>query len=167
MKIANLSALGKPGIAGLGLLIFCISFYFGSIAPAEESLSSLAREESKYKSQLERAERLKTRKTAAPHTAMPQISDTPDFFRQLNAIASQYGLTIEHTSYRLTEKDGLRKIEVNLPVQGTYPGLRFYLRDILAVAPTLLLEDVGIQRNSSSEPLIEARIRLGYYLSTP
>ena len=45
MKIPYQDRLGLPGILGLGLLLFCLSFYLGTIAPARTELRQLTSEE--------------------------------------------------------------------------------------------------------------------------
>lgn len=168
MRTFNLDRLGIPGVAGLGLTLFCLSFYFGNVAPAQQSLRTLQREEAHLlQASSAQGDKATTAKPTGAIIPLPMLSDAPEFIKKLNSIADKYGIAIEHVSYRLSEKDHQRRIEVNLPLQGNYPALRFYLRDALAIAPAISLDDVNLQRSSSNEPQVEARVRLTYYLFTP
>jgi Tfp pilus assembly protein PilO len=166
MKLPPLDRLGKPGILGLGILIFCLSFYLGNIVPAQRELATLRSE----------ASRLAAAQTAAPETmsstpASPVAQQLPPFknaseaLKQLGSLAEQHGLTIERATYLLSERDGQRRLAVDLPLKASYASLRAYLRAVLALPAGPALDELILQRPKSSEALIEANVRLSYYFT--
>ena len=164
----NLDRMGIPGVAGLGLLLFCLSFYLGNVIPAEQLLTTSKDEETQLiQTSAKQSDRLHSTILPERAVSLPQMSDVPELLMKLNSIADQHNITIGHVSYHLSEKDKQRKFEVNLPLQGRYLELRAYLHDALSIAPAISLDEVSMQRSSSSEPQIEVRIRLSYYLSNP
>lgn len=158
-----------PGVVGLGLLLFCISFYFGTLAPAGTELASLKNEETQLvaSSTRQTADRNRSDTTddlMAPRSLLP-ITEASSVLTNLNAAAEKHGVIAEHASYSSTNSNGRIRLEVNLPLQASYPALRIYLREALALSPATSLDELHLQRPQSSSPVIEANVRLSYYFA--
>lgn len=164
MRIPSLDRLGMPGIVGLGLMLFCLSFYLGSIAPAQAELVNLQQEAAQLLAlagppgEGEGAERLAASEALRPLTALPEL------LKELNLLAEQRGIVIDRASYALSERDGQRRMEVNLPIVAGYPLLRAYLRDLLLKGGPSL-DELSFKRRQASDPQVEATIRLSYPLA--
>ena len=169
MTLPDLGRLGIPGVAGLGLALFCTSFYFGSFAPTQEKLDALELEQAQLLklpvANADNAERVRTAMRTAPSEPLPSINEIPELLKKLNDSAAKHGVTSERASYLLTDKDGQHRIEISLPLKGSYPFLRAYLRDALTLAPQSSLDEVSLQRTQASDPLIDANTRISYYLA--
>lgn len=162
-----LERLGMPGIAGIGLLLFCLPFYFGNVAPAQTELANLENE---------RAQLAATAagRAAAAHGAagaretgsaqpLPPLADAPEVLKQLNSLAEKYGVVVERASYQMKGKDGQRQLEIGLPLKfGSYPTLRAYLREALALTASASLEELSVQRQQASDAGVEVQLRLSY-----
>lgn len=163
MKLPSLERLGLPGVAGLGVLLFCLSFYLGSIAPAQTELAELKQATAQLSARLPSTASAPPA-VSAPH-APPPLDMAADLLKQLNALAEQHGVQIERASYQLSAKDGLQRLEITLPIKAGYPALRAYLRAVLAQAEPPTLDDLILQRQNSGDTQVEANVRLSSYFS--
>ncbi|HEX5394146.1 MAG TPA: hypothetical protein VFW68_12735 [Rhodocyclaceae bacterium] len=166
MRAPDLGRLGIPGVAGLGLLLFCLSFYAGNVAPLDDDLAKQKTEEARLTAALRDASRSPTSATTRPVEAIQPLGlqDAPALLLALSAAADNHSVSIERASYRITEQEGVRRLEVSLPVRGNYPSLRAYLRDVLS-HPPVVLEEVSLKRPSATDPLLDAQLRLSYPLA--
>lgn len=166
MKTPNLGRLGIPGVAGLGLLLFCLSFYAGNVASLDAELDTQKREEARLALAVSNASSAQATAKAAPvQSAAPLgLRDAPGLLLSLSAAADNHSVSIERATYRITEQEGQRRLEVNLPIKGNYPSLRTYLRDVLS-HPPVVLEEVNLKRPSAMDPLLDAQLRLSYPLA--
>lgn len=164
MKLPALDLLGKPGIAAIGLLLFCASFYAGSIAPAQSELADLEREAAR----LAAAARPATPGSGPPAAAsreLPAFTTATDSLKALAAVAEAHGLSIDRATYLLSDKEGQRRLEVNLPLKAAYAPLRAYLRDVLALPAAPFLDELVVQRQQATDPQLEANLRLSFYFA--
>lgn len=161
MKSPGLEKLGYPGVVGLGLLIFCLAFYFGNVAPAHEELARLQRQQVRLSADVAATQdgRLGRR------SKLPSLAEAPELLKQLNAVAEKHGIVVASTSYQLKERSGQLRLEVNLPLRAAYPSLRAYLRDALALAAPATITDVSLKRAQASDTVLDAQIRLSYSFS--
>lgn len=164
MKTPNLGRLGIPGVVGLGLLLFCLSFYAGNVASLDSDLDAQKREEARLTAAVRNAPQTTTNAPPSPAVVPLGLRDAPGLLLGLSAAADNHSVSIERASYRITEQEGQQRLEVSLPVKGNYPSLRAYLRDVLS-HPPVVLEEVSLKRPSAMEPLLDAQLRLSYPLA--
>lgn len=162
MKSIDLGRLGFPGIVGLGLLLFCLSFYFGSVSPLDDEVDQRKNEEARLLATLRSGARPATPVVAAPQPLT--LRDAPALLLNLSATADQHSVSIERAAYRISEQEGRRRLEVTLPLKGNYPSLRAYLRDVLS-KPPVTLEELSLKRPTATEALLDAQVRLSYPLA--
>lgn len=164
MKTELLERLGKPGIAGLGVLLFCISFYAGNLGPARSELTAL-------QAQITQLNNAARPTGGVPGSAspvakpLPAFSTATDAIKELVAIADRHGVTMDRATYQLEDKEGKRRLEISLPLKGNYASLRDYLLEVLALPTAPALDEVSLQRPQAVEPLLEANIRFSYYFT--
>jgi len=164
MKIPAVDWLGKPGIFGLGLLLFCLSFYLGNLAPARQELARLNAEAGRLA-----AARPGEADTAAAQSQRqaPPFASATDALRELSALAEQHGLSVERSAYRLSDQNGQRRLQIDLPLKAAYPTLRSYLHAVLAMPGAPVLDELVLQRQKSTDAQVEANLRLSYYFAPP
>lgn len=167
MKMPAQDRLGKPGVGAIGLLLFCLSYYVVSIAPARDELARLQGEQARLT-----VERATTGPGPAAATAakpashpLPSFSTANDALKNLNAIAERHGVTVDRATYQLSDNNGLRRLRITLPLKGNYPSLRAWLNEVLEQPTTLTLDELTLQRRAASEALIEADAQLSYYFA--
>lgn len=175
MRLPSLDRLGMPGIVGLGLMLFCASFYLGSIAPAQAELVNLQREAAQLQAvagspgagagagegegEGEGGERRAASAALRPLTAFPEL------LKELNLLAQQHGIAIDRASYALSEREGQRRMEISLPLVAGYPLLRAYLRDLMLLKAPPSLDELSFKRRQAGDPQVEANVRLSYPLA--
>lgn len=170
MNSRHLQALGIPGLIGVGLLLFCMSFYFGTIAPTQTQVILLKNEARTLAATLRVPEPNKIPVTLAETEAVTAgikpASDPLEIIRRLNAAAETSAVAVDRASYTISEKDGLRRIEVSLPTKGGYLPIKGYLREALAIGRNAQIESLVMQRARATDPVLDADLKLSFELDT-
>jgi hypothetical protein len=160
-----LERLGFPGVFGLGGLMFSISFYFGSIAPAETELASLRQEAAQLQARLPKVADAGHPVQQEVRKVPASITSFPDLLKLLNTQAEQRGVAIDRAFYALTDRDGQRRMEINLPLRASYPSLRGYLRDVLMHQEPPSLDELTLKRQHPTDTIVDANIRLSFLIA--
>lgn len=155
MNSPLLERLGKPGVVALGVLLFCVAIYIGDIAPDEDRLASLQQQAATLSAQAPAP----GAPSKPPPVAAPPV-DANVFLKNFNALASQHGLNIERATYQPIERDGRRRLQINIPVRTTYPTLRNWLDALLADPAAPSIDTLTLQRQQASEPQVDATIQI-------
>jgi hypothetical protein len=161
MILPSIERLGLPGVIGLGLMLFALSFYLSNVAPARAELASLRQQEAQLRAEMPATTDADAGRPAVSE-ALPPISAFPELLKELNALAEQRGVTIERASYTLSDRDGKRRMEINLPLKASYLSLRIYLRDVLMLRASPSLDELTLKRQQATDTVIEANVRLSY-----
>ncbi|MBI2317437.1 MAG: hypothetical protein HYY28_10540 [Betaproteobacteria bacterium] len=171
LVFAGGSAIGWPGILGLGLLIAVGGFYVSTYSPERSRLEELRRALASAREQ-----RPAFAEAAAPLTPgdrlaafygfFPHPNDLPDLLEKVFGAAKQHGLRLEQGEYRLA-RDGtgtLQQFQLALPVHGTYPQIRKFVDGALAEVATLSIESIHIERQKVGDAMVEAKVKMVVYL---
>jgi Tfp pilus assembly protein PilO len=157
--------LGMPGVLGLGLLLFCLAFYFGNLLPLQRQLAEAETEQAQLVAAARRDGPGSAR--AAAGQALPPFREAPELLKQLNALAVKHGVVVERSTYLLKDKEGPLRLEVGMPLTLGYPALRAYLRDVLALA-AVSLDELSLQRALASDTVLDVQLRLSFgFARTP
>lgn len=163
-----LDALGALGIAGLGVLFFCVPFYLTAVAPAEAAL----------KQRSAAAERLRAPLPLQPADAGGGAADVERFYRRFPSVEGLNGeletlyaharassLQLLQGEYRMEPKPGaLTGYRVTLPVRGSYAQVRQFVGMVLKDMPTASVDAVRFERKKAGDTQVEAQLRLTIYL---
>lgn len=164
MKSAVLERLGPPGTIGIGVLLFCLAFHVGNVAPLLAERAALADAAAQL------AAAAGQRGSAAPANAspLPPLTDAPALLKRLNALTEKHGSVIERVTYQLKGTGSVLRLEVRLPLKMTYPALRAFLREALALSAVASLDEAALHRDHAGDLAVEARLRLSYaFVATP
>lgn len=167
MNSRYLQMLGIPGFVGVGLLLFCASFYFSAVEPARTQLESAKGEARKLAAALRAPDpsvRETLIETEASSAGMKPASDPIEIIRRLNAAAENSAVTIDQSSYTISDKDGHRRIEVSIPTKGSYLPIRSYLREALTVGRSARIDSLVLQRARATDPVLDADLKLSFEL---
>jgi hypothetical protein len=164
-----LNALGPAGIAGLGVLVFCVPFYFSALAPAQRELErrELAQRSA---SKVVPVQAQSTGNDASAelerfYSRFPPVDRLGAEMQALYAHARASQLQLMQGEYRLEpQTGGLAAYRVTLPVRGNYAQLRQFVGRVLTHMPTASLDAVRFERKKAPDPQIEAQLRLTIYL---
>ena len=156
----QLALLGLPGVAGIGLLLFCLAFYFSGIRPLETNIA--------LRQQM-LSEQLPAR--SAPKTdwrklreILPEMAESDRQIEKIHALAAINQVKLKEGEYRDEAFKGAQLVarHLNFSVKGDYFQVRHFLSALLAQFPTLSLDAVQFQKPSSGGAL-ETRISLTLY----
>jgi len=164
---AWLRKLGTAGVVGIGLLLFCVPFYFSAIVPAQQELET----------QRNAIARLKARTSLQPaarggqpeairqlYEFFPPISRLSEVLQQLYGLARREHLELQQGEYRLERQgEAISSYRVTLPVRGTYPQIRGFIAATIDELPVVSLDALRFERQRISDTRIEAQIRLTLY----
>jgi hypothetical protein len=169
--------LGRTGYAALALLGFTALFVAFVHAPLQERNRSLH-------ASLERHARAAAPATGAGASAGKldtlyaylEKSEAPtDWLAKLYGISQATGVELQSASYRtpLKEKDSketaqrIQRYEIVVPVSGTYPQLREFMRRALAEIPVLSLDQLSLKRESRNAGAVQAELRMTLHMVKP
>jgi hypothetical protein len=160
----GLHALGPAGVLGIGVLIFCIPFYFSAVRPAERELQA----------QRSAAERLRARGPFQPvsrggraeelrrfYGLLPPLERLPDELERVYGLARAAKLELLQGEYRLEKTPaGMASYRVTLPIRGTYPQIRQFVGSALKSMPIASLDALRFERKRAGDTQLEAQVRL-------
>lgn len=163
----GLYALGPAGVLGIGVLIFCVPFYFSAVQPAERELQA----------QRSAAERLRARTPFRPvssggraeelprfYALFPPLETLPDQLERVYGLARAAKLELLQGEYRLEKSAvGMASYRITLPVRGTYPQIRQFVGAALRTMPIASLDALRFERKRAGDAQIEAQVRLTIY----
>lgn len=160
-------SLGIWGLLGLALGIFSLLIYLTKMMDVDKELNlALAQ----Y-NQLQANKPVPAQTIAAPAVTTEQ--EVIDFYHsfptgaslskllgQIDDSAVKQRLVLNRGDYKLiqTKEGKLTRYEIVLPVIGKYSQIRQFLVDILYKIPTIAVTDMQIKRESSTSPMVEARV---------
>lgn len=166
--------LGVVGLASLVLLAAAVLFLQLVLKPLEERGQLLENRlaSSEWLAAKPGAGRDRTPGAAAKLAAFYQFFETgdaaTDWLARLNAIAAASGIQLRSADYRM-HKTGTRieRYEVVLPLSGSYPQIRAFLRKVLAEIPVLSLDQVSIKKERAQNGAVQADVRVTLHLVRP
>lgn len=161
MKLPALDRLGRAGVAGIGFLLFSLAFYLGSVVPAQDALNQTVAEMRALTTAAARARS----PGEGGRGAAPAITEAPEVLKRLHGLADKHRIPVEQVSYGTRAEVGGRKLDVSFPLKVSYPVLRAYLSEALALTATASLDELSLQRASAEEVNVDAQLRLSYRFS--
>jgi hypothetical protein len=115
---------------------------------------------------------------AAPPAPAPRLDNLDAFYtalgrnaeqqvRTLFELAAKSGLVLSQGEYKSAWDRNARvhTYQVNLPVKGSYTAIWQFALGALRALPFAALDDVSFRRDSIGDPVVEARLRLTFYLA--
>ena len=160
-------ALGTAGAVGIGLVVFCAAFYFGTVRPAELRLSGLLQEQGR----LERIRDLRDRDGAGALSTEERLKDfygllaseqkIGELLEAIDSAARRNGVQLRQGSYRFSWDAGSRagRCEVTYSGQTQYFRARIFLHEVLSELPMLALDEVTFQRQQTTSGATELTAR--------
>jgi hypothetical protein len=87
----------------------------------------------------------------------------------LQGAASEHGLLLDKGSYQLLTDPGspVRRYTLSLPLKGSYPALRAFVRQLRRTLPNVALDSVAIARVGAGDGVLEARLELSAFFRNP
>ena len=162
-----LEALGPPGVIGIGVLLFCLPFYFSALVRrrARARAAQRARQRSRAHCRRSRCRaRRRGRARALLRRFPPLDGAAAASSRRSTRTRAPRGCSSQQGEYRLETGAGLAAYRVTLPVRGSYAQLRQFVGRVLKDMPTASLDAVRFERRKPGDAQLEAQVRLTIYL---
>ena len=162
-------ALGPVGTVGIGLIVFCVAFYFGTIRPGEQRFANLGLEQAR----LERIQAQRAREGGDAeggsveerlqgfYNLLASEELIGKLLKTIDATARRNGVLLRQGSYRFNWEAGARsgRYEVTYTGQTPYHQARIFLHEVLRDLPMLSLDEVGFQRQQTTSGTTELTVR--------
>jgi len=161
-----LEALGPAGVIGLGVALFCLPFYFSTLAPLEKDAArrTLSAERSRARLPAQPVAVDGAAELARFHGMFPPMQRLGAEVEALHAHARASGLQLQQGEYRLETKTGaLTAYRVTLPVRGSYGQIRQFVGRVLKAMPVASVDAVRFERKKAADTQLEAQVRLTIY----
>lgn len=165
-----LGLVGRPGLAGIALLVIAAALIASVVMPERERVARLEQE-------IERIRRAPPEpEVALPETqevkvekfyrSLPQSATTPDWLQKIFDAAAANGVLLEQGEYILLSNPNakIEQYRIIFPLKGTYPQLRRFTAAALEAVPALALESLLFKREKIADGSVDAKITFLLYL---
>ncbi len=100
------------------------------------------------------------------YARFPSQEAFPDALDQLLKTAAQHALVVQQGDYAVSRAPAgkLVRFEVLLPLRGSYPQVRAFLRALAHDVPGMALESARFERRSVADPVLDVKLRLVLFL---
>ena len=168
----SVSRTGRPGLAGIGLLLAAALFRVSTHLQVSSEVDALRRELAEARAPALGAAPARGVAPSAPAAAaraLPARAEVPAILRELFSRAVQARLAIDSGRYELRAASTSGRVvrtQVVFPVTGPYPQIRAFIDATLATMPSVAVSELSLARRSIAGGNVEARIALTVF-TTP
>lgn len=162
---------GITGALGAALIAIVPGYYFTVVQPLLWHIDALrnqiaAHAQTTSSAAPEADNRSRQARIDAFHGFFPPSGDLPIWLEKIYRAAEAEHLQLVRGEYRpVSEHTGRPyRIQVVLPVKGSYVQIRRFIANSLASVPILALEEIVIQRGGANDPLIDAQLRFSLFV---
>ena len=165
------AALGTVGAMAVALLCGAVIFLLAVLKPLEarndqleKRLAQSLRQNSSSASTPRRAAG-PAAKLAAFYHFFETEEQTIDWLAKLHALGAAAGVEVRSADYRM-DRTGTRleRYEITMPITGNYAQIRAFLENALVEIPVLSLDQVSFRRQRTTDPLVQAEVRVTLHL---
>jgi hypothetical protein len=161
--------LGAGGLAALALVGAAALFQSIALEPLQARSALLSAELARHTGARQRAEGGAASSAAGKletfYSYLGRSEAPTDWLAKLYGIAKATGVELQSANYK-TQAAGsrLERYEMVLPVSGSYPQLRDFLKRALAEIPVLSLDQMTLRREGRNEGAVQAELRMTLHL---
>jgi len=166
-KLARLPhELGPLGLASLLVLAALGIFHWLVLAPMQARNAELQERVARQAPAAQESGPESTQdKVAAVYEFLRKDQQTTDWLATLYGIGAATGVQLKSASYRTQPAEGrIARYEIVLPVAGSYPQIREFLRRSLAEIPVLSLDQINLKRETRNDGAVNAELRLTLHM---
>jgi hypothetical protein len=148
------------------LFALCAPWYLAAIRPERIELARAAAVKRQPAPPRPAAQDGAATELARFYARFPSQDAFPDALDQLLKTAAQHALLVQQGDYTVTRSSAGRlvRFEVLLPVHGSYPQVRTFLRALARDVPGMALENAQFERRSVADPVLDVKLRLVLFL---
>jgi len=166
---------GPVALSAVAVGVLAVGVALAGVLPQWQALRELQASEADASAQLERVKRGELKIAVKPEQQaldslrqqLPGQPEASELIERLYHLASAQRITLARGEYALgvDPKTQLARYQIVLPVRGSYPQLRSFLKGLIGQLPTLVLEDLELQRKRIGDSELNGRLRMTLYLS--
>jgi len=158
-----LERIGVAGVAAIGLLAAALFFSNFFVRPLQEKNRSLSEAASRSGRKADAAQ--PNEKVAAVYEYLRKDEDTTDWLAKLHGIGAATGVQLRSASYRTQPAEGrIVRYEIVLPVSGSYPQIRDFLKRAMVEIPVMSVDQVTLKREEKKPGALQAEMRLTLHM---
>jgi Tfp pilus assembly protein PilO len=158
-----LDRIGVTGVAAIGLLAAALFFSNFFVRPLQEKNLSLTEASSRSGRKADAAQ--PNEKVAAVYEYLRKDEDTTDWLAKLHGIGAATGVQLRSASYRTQPAEGrIVRYEIVLPVSGSYPQIRDFLKRAMVEIPVMSVDQVTLKRGEKNAGALQAEMRLTLHM---
>ena len=171
----QLRRFGPVGLAAMTLGTLALAMAIGALLPQWQTVRELRADEADASAQVERVKRGELKIAVKPEqqaldSLRQQLPGQPQasaLIERMYHLASAEHISLARGEYALgiDPKTQLARYQIVLPVRGSYLQIRGFLKGLLNQLPTLVLEDLELQRKRIGDSELNGRLRMTLYLS--
>jgi len=152
--------VGIPGLASIALLAAALAFSHLVVKPLEERHGLL--KETVARQARAGGAAPSGEKVAAVYEFLGRGEDTTDWLAKLHAIGVATGVQLKSAAYRTEKTEGrIVRYEIALPMSGSYPQIRDFLKRALAEIPVMSVDSISMKRTDHA---LQADLRLTLHM---
>ena len=154
--------LGAIGFVSVVLILAAAAFAFLAVKPLEERNAALAGRLAQLSSRSEPGTATAAGKVASVYGFLQKPEQTTDWLAKLHGIGAATGVQLKSASYK-SHATGSRieRYEIVLPVAGSYPQIRDFLKRSLAEIPVLSVDQLTLKGDKG---MVNAELRLTLHM---
>jgi hypothetical protein len=173
--LALRNELGLTGLVAIAVLAAAALFYKGALEPLQARNQRLASELERHAGQAAAgqpaAESSAAGKLQTFYSYLGRSEAPTDWLAKLYGIGKATGVELQSGNYRTQAAGGkagrIERYEIVLPVTGSYPQLRDFLKRTLAEIPVLSLDQMSLKREARNDGQVQAELRMTLHLVKP
>lgn len=155
--------IGSAGVGAIGLLAAALFFSNFMVKPLEQKNLSLQEAATRQGRKADAGQ--SGEKVAAVYEYLRKEEDTTDWLAKLHGIGTATGIQMRAASYSTKPAEGrIVRYEIVLPVAGSYPQIRDFLKRALAEIPVLSVDQLTLKRESGGAGQLQAELRLTLHM---
>jgi Tfp pilus assembly protein PilO len=161
--------LGGPGLAAAALLAALAAFHFLVLRPLEARNAQLAASLSRQELRTDAGQPGSAAdKVGAVYQFLRKDEEITDWLAKLHGIGAATGVQMKSANYRTHDTVArIVRYEMVLPLAGSYPQIRDFLKRALAEIPVMSVDQLTLKRESRDDGIVQAELRLSLHLVRP
>lgn len=150
--------IGTGGLVAIALLAAALAFSNFFVKPLEERAAALKSRPAAARSEDGSA----GQKVAAVYEFLQREEDITDYLAKLHGIGVASGVQLKSATYQTQKTEGrIVRTEIVLPVTGSYPHIRDFLKRSLAEIPVLSVDSLNMKKTDQA---VQAEMKLTLHM---
>ena len=150
-------ALGPSGIIALALILASAAFSRLIVAPLESRGAAL---QSAARPAVQARQAGSAGKVEAVYRFLSRDDEPTDALAKLHGIGVGTGVQLQSATYRAHKDGRVERLEIVLPLAGSYAQIRDFAARALAEIPAASLDQLSLKRESRGDAQLHAELRL-------